>query len=77
MSQGIWDHEEIIRLGQNFFISWFTGSFFFRFRVGETKQINENVLKMTSFVNSLDPDQAQQKVSPNVDPICLTLRWYS
>ena len=29
------------------------------------------------FANSLDPDQARQKVGPDLDPICLTLRWYS
>ena len=27
--------------------------------------------------NRLDPDQAQQNVGPDLDPICLTLRWYS
>ena len=27
--------------------------------------------------NSLDPDQARQNVGPDLDPICLTLRWYS
>ena len=27
--------------------------------------------------NSLDPDQARQNVGPDLDPICLTFRWYS
>ena len=30
-----------------------------------------------TFANRLDPDQARQKVGPDFDPICLTLRWYS
>ena len=30
-----------------------------------------------TFANSLDPDQAQQNVGLDLDPICLTLRWYS
>ena len=29
------------------------------------------------FANSLDPDQARQNVGPDLDPNCLTLRWYS
>ena len=29
------------------------------------------------FANRLDPDQAQQNVGPDLDPICLTLCWYS
>ena len=27
-------------------------------------------------VNSLNPDQARQNVGPDLDPSCLTLRWY-
>ena len=27
--------------------------------------------------NSLDSDQAQQNVGPDLDPYCLILRWYS
>ena len=30
-----------------------------------------------NFANSLDPDQARQNVGPDLDPNCLTLRWYS
>ena len=30
-----------------------------------------------NFLNSLDPDQARQNDGPDLDPICLTLRWYS
>ena len=29
-----------------------------------------------TFSNRLDPDQAQQYLGPNLDPICLTLRWW-
>ena len=32
---------------------------------------------LINFVNSLDPDQAQQNVGPDLDPNCLTLWWYS
>ena len=28
------------------------------------------------FANTLDPDQIQQNVWPNLDPNCLTPRWY-
>ena len=28
------------------------------------------------FANSLDQDQAQQNVRPDLDPNCLTLQWY-
>ena len=45
---GWWDRENYFILGQNFFISWFTG-FFFRSRVGGTKKINKKALKMTSW----------------------------
>ena len=30
-----------------------------------------------NFANSSDPDQARQNVGPDLDPICLTLSWYS
>ena len=29
------------------------------------------------FANSLDPDQAQQNIGPDLDPNSLTLWWYS
>ena len=29
-----------------------------------------------TFANSLDPDQAQHVVGPDLDPNCLTLWWY-
>ena len=29
-----------------------------------------------TFANSLDPDQARQNVGPDLDPNCLTPRWY-
>ena len=32
---------------------------------------------LMTFVNSLDPDQAQHNVGPDLDPNCLTLLWYS
>ena len=32
---------------------------------------------LITFVNSLDPDQAQQNIGPGLDPNCLTLCWYS
>ena len=32
---------------------------------------------LITFANSLDPGQAQQNVRPDLDPNCLTLRWYS
>ena len=32
---------------------------------------------LIKFANSLDPDQARHFVGPDLDPICLTLRWYS
>ena len=32
---------------------------------------------MITFANSLDPDPARQNVGPDLDPICLALRWYS
>ena len=32
---------------------------------------------LTTFANSLDPDQAWQNVGPDLDPNCLTLWWYS
>ena len=32
---------------------------------------------LITLANSLDPDQAQQNVGPDLDPNCLTLRWYS
>ena len=32
---------------------------------------------LITFANSLDPDQAQQHVGPDLDPNCLTLWWYS
>ena len=31
------------------------------------------VYLLTAFANSLDPDQAQQNVGPDLDPNCLTL----
>ena len=30
-----------------------------------------------TFANNLDPDQARQKVGPDLNPNCLTLWWYS
>ena len=32
---------------------------------------------LRTYANSLDPDQARQNVGPDLDPICLPLRWYS
>ena len=32
---------------------------------------------LINFANSLDPDQAWQKVGPDLDPNCFTLWWYS
>ena len=32
---------------------------------------------LIAFANSLNPDQARQNVGPDLDPICLILRWYS
>ena len=29
-----------------------------------------------TFANRLDPDQARLNVVPDLDPFCLTLRWY-
>ena len=34
-------------------------------------------LNVIAFANSLDPDQAQQDVGPDLDPICLTVIRYS
>ena len=31
---------------------------------------------LITFANSLNPDQARQNVGPDLDPNCLTLRWY-
>ena len=31
---------------------------------------------LINFANSLDPDQAQQNVGPDLDPNCLTPGWY-
>ena len=31
---------------------------------------------LITFANSLDPDQAQQNVGPDLDPNCLTSGWY-
>ena len=31
---------------------------------------------LITFANSLDPDQAEQNVMPDLDPNCLTPRWY-
>ena len=31
---------------------------------------------LITFANSLDPDQAQQNVGPDLDPNCLTAKWY-
>ena len=31
---------------------------------------------LITFANNLDPDQARQNVGPDLDPNCLTLRWY-
>ena len=31
---------------------------------------------LITFANSLDPDQAQQNVGPDLDPNCLTPLWY-
>ena len=31
---------------------------------------------LISFANSMDPDQARQNVGPDLDPKCLTTRWY-
>ena len=31
---------------------------------------------LITFANSLDPDQARQNVGPNLDPNCLTPRWF-
>ena len=31
---------------------------------------------LMTFANSLDPDQARQKVGPDLDPNCLTHGWY-
>ena len=32
---------------------------------------------LITFANSLDPDQARHNVGPDLDPNCLTFRWYS
>ena len=29
------------------------------------------------FATSIDPDQARRNIRPDLDPNCLTLRWYS
>ena len=34
-------------------------------------------LSADNFCNILDPDQVRQNVGPNLDPNCLTHRWYS
>ena len=31
---------------------------------------------LITFANSLDPDQARQNMGPDLDPTCLTPRWY-
>ena len=31
---------------------------------------------LITFANSLDPDQARHNVGPDLDPNCLTPRWY-
>ena len=31
---------------------------------------------LITFANSFDPDQARQNVGPDLDPNCLTPRWY-
>ena len=31
---------------------------------------------LITFANSLDPDQVQQNVRPDLDPNCLTPGWY-
>ena len=31
---------------------------------------------LITFANSLDPDQARQNIGPDLDPNCLTPRWY-
>ena len=31
---------------------------------------------LITFANSLDPDQTQHNVGPDLDPICLTLWWH-
>ena len=36
-----------------------------------------SVLLLITFTNRLDPDLARQNVGPDLDPICLTLGWYS
>ena len=30
---------------------------------------------LINFANSLDPDQVRQNAGPDLDPICLTIRW--
>ena len=44
--------------------------------VYETFSMNICRLLIT-FANRLDPDQAGQNVEPDLDPICLALRWHS
>ena len=36
-------------------------------------RVNSLVPSAYNFANSLDPDQAQQNVGPDLDPNCLTL----
>ena len=36
-----------------------------------------SVVKCIAFANSLDPDQARQKVRPDLDSNCLTQGWHS
>ena len=36
-----------------------------------------NCRLLTTFVNSLEPEQARQNVGPDLGPSCLTSRWYS
>ena len=35
-----------------------------------------SVVCSITFANRLDRDQARQNVGPDLDPICLALRWY-
>ena len=46
----------------------------FIFLKGTLKKVNS--LSRITFAKSLDPDQARQNVEVDLDPICLTLRWY-
>ena len=42
-----------------------------------TLNIKINSFMLITFANRLDLDQARQNVGPDLDPICLTHRWYS